>query len=115
MLRLTNLKARLPKRLLRSSKIRIFPRRHGLDIWKCRQIPRRIQVVNDREVFVQIGKEQNGKVQPCILYRECRVLKTLPLLLKLNLSFDDIAVRNLSGPLLLLRDIQESLCLLQSL
>src|SRR5215475_1961532 len=103
----------LLQRLLGSSKIRVLPLRGGLEVGKRRQRPRRIEIVNNREIFVQRGKQQYGKIEPRIFHRQSRFLERGSLLLILNLRFDDIGVRSLPGLFLPLRHVQKALSALQ--
>ena len=103
------------KRFLRDTQVRILAGSHRLNVIKGRKRLSRIQIINDREIFVQIREQQNGEVQPALAHRQRRFLQTQLLLLGLDLRFDHIAAGNLSGLLLLFCELNKPLRLLKRL
>ena len=74
-----------------------------------------VQVVNHGKVLRERRKEQNGKRQAVIFHLQLCILQHRPLLIELNLGFDDVTVRGLALALLVLRHCQEALRLFQAL
>ena len=74
-----------------------------------------IQIVHGREILIQGRKKENGQVQPRSLHRQIRVRICRLLLLFLDLRLDHIAMRRLSRPFQLLRDLQKTSRLFQRL
>src|SRR5207249_8124456 len=73
------------KGFLRDTQVRILAGSHRLNVIKGRKRLSGIQIINDREIFVQIREQQNGEVQPALSHRQRRFLQTQLLLLGLDL------------------------------
>src|SRR5262249_35108431 len=71
--------------------------------------------VDDSEILIQPGKQKNRKIYTRILHGKRRFLESGPLLLVLDLRFDNVGVRNLTGILLSLGYIHKTLCGLKGL
>ncbi len=68
-----------------------------------------LQIVRDREIRTEVGKDQNTQRDPRLLDVELLVLQVALPLLQSDLRLDHIGVRHFAARFQLLRDVEELL------
>ena len=81
------------------------------DLIQRRQRIERSQVVDDSKVFIEVGEQQNGKVESRLIFCQFSLAQIFLLLMRLQLRLDDVGVCHLAALLELLADPEKSLCL----
>ena len=88
---------------------------HGLHVGKRRQCGRKVQIVDDRKIFVEVAEQQHRQIQTRALHAEFGFFERLLLGVLLELRFHDIAVRHFAAAFQVLADSESVLRLIQSL
>jgi hypothetical protein len=99
---------------LRRANVGVVVPRHGLDFGKRGQRLETVQIVDYGEILAEIGEEEHGEADACLVESQLRFLHVTHALLQRELCFDHIGVRGLSCRFLLLGDVHELSGLLEA-